>query len=71
MSKVVDPNLAEQSFCLPYHGVLKEDSLTTKLRVLFDGSCPSSTGVFINDLHLLGPTIQSDIFYYTHQLRAA
>lgn len=50
------------SFYLPHHGVFKKDSLTTKLRAVFDGSCPSTTGVSVNDLHATGPTIQRDLF---------
>ncbi|XP_050293812.1 uncharacterized protein LOC126734295 [Anthonomus grandis grandis] len=49
-------------YYMPHHGVLKESSLTTKLRVVFDASCPSSSGVSLNDLQMTGPTIQSDLF---------
>ncbi|XP_072395063.1 uncharacterized protein [Diabrotica undecimpunctata] len=61
MSKVDD---SQQSFSyyLPHHGVLKDDSLTTKLRVVFDGSFPSSSGLSINDIQISGPTIQDDLF---------
>ncbi|XP_043468116.1 uncharacterized protein LOC122502236 [Leptopilina heterotoma] len=61
MSKVKDKEPPRYSFYLPHHGVLKEDSLTTKLRAVFDGSMPSSTGVSINDLHMVGPTVQPDL----------
>lgn len=50
------------SFYLPHHGVLKQTSLTTKCRIVFDGSCPSSSGVSINDLQMVGPTVQRDLF---------
>lgn len=46
---------------LPHHAVLKEDSLTTRLRVVFDGSCPTSSGISFNDLQLVGPVVQNDI----------
>lgn len=45
----------------PHHGVLKEDSLTTKLRVVFNGSSPTSTGFSLNDLQMAGPIIQNDL----------
>lgn len=45
-------------FYLPHHAVLKSDSLTTKLRVVFDGSCKSSSGVSLNEMLHIGPTIQ-------------
>lgn len=54
-------SISQTVYYLPHHGVEK-DSATTKLRVVFDGSCPTSTGVSINDLQMVGPTIQSDLF---------
>ncbi|XP_056644795.1 uncharacterized protein LOC130450442 [Diorhabda sublineata] len=51
----------QTDYYFPHHGVLKESSSTTKLRVVFDGSSPSSTGVSINDLQKTGPIIQSDL----------
>ena len=45
------------SYYLPMHGVHKESSSTTKLRVVFDGSAPSSTDVSLNDLLAVGPTL--------------
>lgn len=49
-------------YYMPHHGVRKESSLTTKLRVVFDASAPSSSGLSLNDLQMTGPTIQSDLF---------
>lgn len=42
--------------------MLKESSSTTKLRVVFDASCKTSTGVSLNDKQLTGPTLQDDLF---------
>jgi hypothetical protein len=36
------------NFYMPHHGVLKETSCTTKLRVVFNGSEKSSNGVSLN-----------------------
>jgi hypothetical protein len=47
---------------MPHHGVLKEDSLTTKLRVVFDTSAPTTSGYSFNDLQRVSPTLQNDIF---------
>ncbi|XP_015116451.1 uncharacterized protein LOC107040745 [Diachasma alloeum] len=38
------------AYYLPHHGVLREDALTTKLRVVFNGSSPSSSGLSFNDI---------------------
>ena len=43
---------------LPHHAVLKEDSTTTKLRVVFDASHKTASRKSPNDLLLIGPTLQ-------------
>jgi len=48
-------------FFLPYHAVFKESSTTTKTRVVFDASAKSTTGVSLNDMLMVGPTIQQDL----------
>lgn len=57
----VQCNNSQIAYFLPHHGVLNEKSLTTKLRVVFDGSAPSDSGWSLNDLQLVGPTIQDDL----------
>ena len=52
----------EETFYLPHHFVLNEASSTTKLRVVFDASCKSSTGVSLNDKIMIGPKLQSDLY---------
>ena len=49
-------------FYLPHHCVLKEGSSTTKLRVVFDASAKTSSGLSLNDCLLVGPKIQEDLF---------
>ena len=44
-------------FYLPMHGVVKEASTTTKLRIVFDASAKTSTGYSINNSLLPGPTL--------------
>ena len=57
----VIPRTVQPSFVLPRHGVLREASCTTKLRVVFDGPCKGSNGVSPNDIQRVGPTIQVDL----------
>jgi hypothetical protein len=51
----------EEVFYLPMHAVLKESSITTKVRAVFDASAKSSSGVALNDQLLVGPTIHSTL----------
>ncbi|XP_044014016.1 uncharacterized protein LOC122856411 [Aphidius gifuensis] len=62
MSEVPDEQLQENGFYLPHHAVIKEESQTTKVRVVFDGSAKGSKGHSLNELLHVGPTIQTDIF---------
>lgn len=61
MVRVDNPDANAYMYYMPHHGVLKENSLTTKLRVVFDASAPSSTNIFLNDLQMIGSTIQHDL----------
>lgn len=49
-------------FIMPHHGVFRAHSTTTKLRVVFNASASSSTGKSLNDIQLVGPPIQGDLF---------
>ena len=60
-------NPEKTGYYLPHHAVIKPSSTTTKVRVVFDASARSSTGVLLNDLLMVGPTIQDKIF--THLVR--
>lgn len=46
---------------LPHHAVLRNDKSTTKLRVVFDASCPGINGASLNDDLLVGPTLQPEL----------
>ncbi|XP_055590966.1 uncharacterized protein LOC129743049 [Uranotaenia lowii] len=60
MRKVEERDAKKRCF-LPHHPVLKEASTTTKVRVVFDASCKTSSGVSLNEALLLGPIIQQDL----------
>ena len=48
-------------FYLPMHIVHKESSSTTKIRIVFDASAKSSTGVSLNDVLVVGPTVHPSL----------
>nr|CAH7769929.1 unnamed protein product [Callosobruchus chinensis] len=56
-----EANVGEIEYFMPHHGVLKESSCTTKLRVVFNASAPTTTGLSLNDLQMTGPIIQQDL----------
>ncbi|XP_055590511.1 uncharacterized protein LOC129758539 [Uranotaenia lowii] len=62
MQEIIPQEVSSVKRCyLPHHPVIKEDSTTTRLRVVFDASCKTSSGCSLNDLLLTGPVIQDDL----------
>ncbi|XP_043063587.1 uncharacterized protein LOC122319852 [Drosophila ficusphila] len=59
--KEVFPTHDSASYYLPHHAVLKPESTTTKLRVVFNASSPSDNGVSLNDILHASPVLQSDL----------
>ncbi|XP_041675602.1 uncharacterized protein LOC121530510 [Drosophila eugracilis] len=49
------------TYYLPHHAVIKPESTTTKLRVVFNASSPSANGTSLNDILHAGPVLQSDL----------
>lgn len=60
--ELTTPASDKPMYYLPHHAVFKSDSSTTKLRVVFDGSAESTSGLSLNDIMLRGPKIQPDIY---------
>ncbi|XP_050063102.1 uncharacterized protein LOC126552448 [Aphis gossypii] len=56
-------------YYLPHHPVFKANSTTTRLRVVFDGSSSTKSGISLNDILLKGPKVQSDIFHILLRFR--
>lgn len=54
-------DLTRNGFFLPHHGVLRESSSTTKLRVVFDGSCKKLPQSSLNEELAAGPALQNDL----------
>ena len=49
------------NYYLPMHSVTKHSSTTTKLRVVFDGSAASTTGISLNQSLMIGPTLHPNL----------
>lgn len=62
--KITHPNgsVTYTSYYLPHHAVIKSDSTTTKLRVVFDASCKMLNGPSLNETLLIGPVVQDTLF---------
>lgn len=64
-----DSILSSKHYFLPHHAVFKESSSTTKLRVVFDGSAKTSTGLSLNDTLHCGPKLLNNICDIVFQFR--
>lgn len=62
-------NPEEEGYYMPHHAVVKESSNTTKVRLVCDASAKASNGVSLNDLLLIGPTIQNKLIIHLLRLR--
>lgn len=48
-------------YYLPHHAVQRAEAVTTKLRVVFNASAKSSSGLSLNDCMHTGPNLQQDL----------
>ncbi|XP_072159645.1 uncharacterized protein [Bemisia tabaci] len=62
MGLVNSENFGLARYYIPHHAVFREDSATTKVRVVFDGSQRSSSGIALNEILYSGPKLQKDVF---------
>ena len=56
-----DLKLGTKVYYMPHHPVIKESSTTTKLRVVFNASCKTTSGISLNDALMVGPNLQQDL----------
>ncbi|XP_060808122.1 uncharacterized protein LOC132903560 [Amyelois transitella] len=61
---------SSKGFYLPHFAVVRNDRSTTKVRIVFDASCPGSNGVSLNQDLLVGPTLQDDLRHILMRWRA-
>lgn len=62
MTQIDTNSMIKPNYFIPHHCILKPESSTTKLRVVFDASTKTSSGLSLNDLMHTGPTVQSELF---------
>lgn len=51
-----------ESFYMPHHAVVKSSHSSDKIRIVFNASYRSSSSVFLNDLLIPGPKLQSELW---------
>lgn len=61
MEQVRDECGGGKSLYMPHHPVMREDSATTRLRVVFNASSATSNGTSLNDHLLIGEKLQQEI----------
>ncbi|XP_026738691.1 uncharacterized protein LOC113501692 [Trichoplusia ni] len=61
MSLVPGNELSQGKYYIPHHCVLRPDSATTRLRVVFDASAKDAHSRSLNDTQLIGPKLQPNI----------
>lgn len=61
MTKVPLKDLSKGKYYIPHHCVIRPDSSTTKLRVVFDASAKDATGICLNETLLTGEKLQANI----------
>ncbi|XP_070510435.1 uncharacterized protein [Cardiocondyla obscurior] len=61
MTRITDGDVKANAVYLPHHGVIREESTTTKLRVVFDASAKTTSGFSLNDSLMIGATLQDGI----------
>ncbi|XP_055838413.1 uncharacterized protein LOC129906619 [Episyrphus balteatus] len=54
-------NLSSPHFYLPHHAVVKPDSASTKVRVVFNASASTHKEISLNDILYSGPALQNDL----------
>ncbi|XP_061387499.1 uncharacterized protein LOC133322523, partial [Musca vetustissima] len=61
MSQVNEAEVGFPNYYIPHHCVLRPNSVSTKLHVVFDASCRTSSQLSLNEIMMVGPTIQNNL----------
>lgn len=57
----MSPAMSRGLYVIPHHAVYKPSDVNPKIRVVFDASATSSTGISLNQCLLTGPKLQRDV----------
>ncbi|GFT58987.1 uncharacterized protein TNCV_185971 [Trichonephila clavipes] len=59
---VAEHDNSEVAYYMPHHRVLRPEKSTTKLRVVFNATNPTSNGLSLNSIQYNGGLVQNDLF---------
>lgn len=59
---IPDTSEVLSGYVIPHHGVIRNDKVTTKLRVVMDASARTDKHISLNQMLHAGPNLQGDIF---------
>ena len=62
MTNELDESKSPFSYYKPHHFVVKEDSSSTKVRIVFNASEPTRSEMSFNDVQMFGLILQDDLF---------
>lgn len=62
MKLVPNDDGSKIKYYMPHRAVVRDDTTSTKTRIVFDASEPTTTGLSLNDCLMTGPVVQSDLF---------
>ena len=57
----VEDSPGQANYYIPHHAVFKENSSSTKLRVVFDASMKTTNGTALNQILFVGPVVQPEL----------
>ncbi|GFV31658.1 uncharacterized protein TNCV_692321 [Trichonephila clavipes] len=66
---VAEHDNSEVAYYMPHHGVLRPEKSTTKLRVVFNATNPTSNGLSLNSIQYNGGLVQNDLFTIMIKIR--
>ncbi|XP_072398016.1 uncharacterized protein [Diabrotica undecimpunctata] len=62
MSAIDEEREQQLAYYMPHHAVIRKTNKTTRVRVVFDASMKSESGLSLNEVQCVGPTLQNDLF---------